>query len=304
MPWTWARILRDHGPKSRDFICAMLTLRTWMDENGFAYPGLRTWAAGARMAVNTLRKHLDAAVRGGWLGVEVSHSKSHHNIYRCAVPPDVPLTEKDELLSLALSSQFGDIGDGVSTKSDTPAHSSDVGVSTRSDTPEEPNALPEALPSCMPLEPRAEGASEGLRVSNGASVAYQKGPDRVSTDGLRVSNGADGVSPRLTLKSSLKSLEVLEHPFSEEGAVASDSTGGGVRVKTKAKDPEAERKATEKRIQGALAKWPDYGDADIAMLARVSLGEVQAARVVKGRDLGEGPGVTKGNNLSTEQSHG
>ena len=27
-PWTWAIVLRDQGPKSRDFICAMHTLRT------------------------------------------------------------------------------------------------------------------------------------------------------------------------------------------------------------------------------------------------------------------------------------
>jgi len=105
MPWTWARVLRDQGPRSRDFLCAMLVLRTWMDENGFAYPSNRTWAKAARMSINTLRKHIQTAKDEGWLGVNErggAGQKWKLNTYRCAVPDAIELTEKDETLATAL----------------------------------------------------------------------------------------------------------------------------------------------------------------------------------------------------------
>src|ERR1700675_5062495 len=126
MPWTWMRVLRDQGPKSRDFICAMLTLHTWMDGDGFAFPSLRTWAVAARMAVGTLRKHLKAAVDDGWLGGDVCQGAGNswrRNTYRCAVPSDgsVFLTGKDEALSASLIMARGDISNDVSSMADTPA---------------------------------------------------------------------------------------------------------------------------------------------------------------------------------------
>jgi len=240
----------------------MLALSTWMDgDTGYAFPGIRTWAGGARMAVNTLRKHLKSAIEGGWLGVEVSHSKSHHNIYRCAVPLDIELSEKDEMLATALVAQFGDIEDGVSAHSDTRTNGD--GVSTMSDT-----------------RTTSEDPSKTLRVSNDGSVACQNDPLRVSKEGVRVSNGADRVSPSVTLK-SLKLLEVLEHPH-REGAVASDVTDRvGGNLIDKPKDPEAELKAAKlraNRIKVALKVFADYSDSDMAKVARVSVAEVQRAR--------------------------
>jgi hypothetical protein len=232
------------------------------------------------MAVGTLRKHLKAAVDGGWLGVEVSRSKSHHNIYRCAVPLEVELSEKDEALSLALIAQVGEIDDGVSTMSDTPTRPNGGGVSTMSDTR------------------TVNDPETTLRVSNSPEMACQSTPLRVSENPVRVSNGADGVSPRLTQKSSLKSLEVLKHPL-REGAVASDSTSVGVKLKN-LKDSETEQRATEESVRKAAEKaiedkkkaaeervnrikmaakvFADYTDSDLAKVARVTLAEVQQLR--------------------------
>ena len=138
-PWTWARMLRDHGPKSRDFICAMLILRTRMDDDGFAYPGLRLLAQESRMAINTLRKHLETAEAEGWLAiikdVYQPGQKPRVNTYRCAVPLTIELIDKDLALSDALIAEHGDIdNDGVSPMVDTPKSICDPSVSTHIDT--------------------------------------------------------------------------------------------------------------------------------------------------------------------------
>jgi hypothetical protein len=93
------------------------------------------------------------------------------------------------------------------------------------------------------------------------------------------------VSPRLTLKSPLKSLEVLEHPFLEEGAVASDSTGVGVIEKLR--DLEAEKTAAKEkyraeglqRAKKVLEACPDDSDEQIALVSHATVEEVRLARV-------------------------
>ena len=81
------RAVRDHGPRDRDFLCAMMALSLRMDEEGKAYPGLRLWAADAHMAPNTVMKHRDRAITEGWLSAAVS-AKSR-STYRCCVPANI-----------------------------------------------------------------------------------------------------------------------------------------------------------------------------------------------------------------------
>lgn len=116
-PWTWAKALRDHGPKDRDFLCAMFTLRTYMDTVGFAYPSLRTWAAGTRMSVNTLRKHVSAAAASGWLSIESRAGQRRErmrNVYRCTIPGFVELSATDEQIAEALCSKHGELPESLS----------------------------------------------------------------------------------------------------------------------------------------------------------------------------------------------
>jgi hypothetical protein len=180
------RALRDHGPagvENRGFICAMYALRCWTNGDGFAYPGLRTWASGARMSVNTLRKHIDRAKAAGWLGVETqtraaSGQRWKVNLYRCAIPEDIELpTEIDEMLADAVASEYGDVG-GVSPLTDTPSSKPNGhGVSAMGDTPykENPSGLGPAL---------AEGVSNGdTRCVNSTSKVCQNDPEGVSTIG-------------------------------------------------------------------------------------------------------------------------
>jgi hypothetical protein len=180
------RALRDHGPagvENRGFICAMYALRCWTNGDGFAYPGLRTWASGARMSVNTLRKHIDRAKAAGWLGVETQTRAASGqgwkvNLYRCAIPEDIELpTEKDEMLADAVASEYGDVG-GVSPMTDTPSSKPNGhGVSAMGDTPykENPSGLGPVL---------AEGVSNGdTRCVDSTSKVYQNDPEGVSTIG-------------------------------------------------------------------------------------------------------------------------
>jgi hypothetical protein len=271
MPWTWARVLRDQGPRSRDFLCAMLTLRTWMDENGFAYPSLRTWAKGARMAMATLRKHLRTAEADGWLGVDQQTGARQNwklNTYRCAVPDTVELTEKDETLAAALVSQFGDIDERCVTHADTALRQSNgQGVSPIADTA-----------SSSPIE----------GVSNGQGKVCQNTPEGVSNQPASCVRGVSAES-RKSLADNETAREVLEVPILEVSEVTIKGTEGAAlarnttpkRVGLKKTKPEPEPETPEhraNRIRIALKAWPEYSDEAIAKAARVSPAEVDQIR--------------------------
>jgi hypothetical protein len=215
MPWTWMRVLRDEGPKNRDFLCAMLTLHTWMDVNGFAYPSLRTWAKGARMSTNTLTKHYKAALRDGWLGVE-QHGGGQawrRNSYRAAVPLNIELSDKDEKLSDALISQFGDI-EAVSPIRETPSEPQPASCVAHAETPlrhQPPQAVSSMSETPSSGKTSSNGANPGEGVSNGGPLAVSK----VSQTALKgVSNGSERCltqSEAEVLKSEVLKSEVLEH---------------------------------------------------------------------------------------------
>jgi hypothetical protein len=218
MPWTWGRKLRDEGPRgqgSRDFIAAMHTLRTFTDDSGFAFPSLRVWADGARMAVNTLRKQIDLAVKLGWLSVQQRAGSGRawkKPIYRCAIPDGIELSDKDEMLTDALISVHGDIDEAVSPMADTPSRQR---VSPLSDTPSPASQTP-------PRSPIAEG------VSNGGAKVCQPAPERVSKNREGVSNSPEGVSPRVIPKSYSEVLEVSKtEVLKTEGAARAQPDGVG-----------------------------------------------------------------------------
>ena len=89
-PWMlWMQALRDRGPRNGRALCALLVLASYMDDDGEAWPGMRTWAKGARMAINTLTKYRDAAVADGWLTQARSSAAANaHMRYRCRIPPE------------------------------------------------------------------------------------------------------------------------------------------------------------------------------------------------------------------------
>lgn len=280
VPWTWARILRDHGPKSRDFRCAMLTLRTWMDDDGFAYPNLRTWAAGACMSTNTLSKHYKAALRDGWLGVERNPQGGQswkRNSYRAAVPANVKLPEKDEQLSDVLISEFGDIEnheeESCVTQSETPTAQTCI---TQDETPSTPSCLTYAETPCAEIS-----AANAEGVSNGHAKVSHEPPEGVALYPPRCLKGVSPESrnPLPALETGPEVSEVLEvlEVSKRQGAAL---TLGPRVLNGNAKEPEVTSDRAE-RVRKAIGAFADWGDAEIAKVARVSIEEVQRAR----RDL-------------------
>ncbi|MBS0416675.1 MAG: hypothetical protein JSR66_03105 [Proteobacteria bacterium] len=110
--WTWRRMLRDHGPKDPSVRLSLFVLSTWMKSSGIAYPSQRKWAAAVRVSVRTIQRHQKVAVELGWLGLATA-GKTDRGwrmlAYRAAVPDDLELDRKDELLSAAIIAKHGDI---------------------------------------------------------------------------------------------------------------------------------------------------------------------------------------------------
>jgi hypothetical protein len=255
------RVLRDHGPGSRDFMCAMLTLHTWMDANGFAYPSLRTWAMGSRMAVNTLRKHLEAAVSGEWLGVDVRQSTGQawkRNTYRCAVPSHIQLNEKDDMLSDILIAKFGNIGEGVSLMVDTTLGKTSEAASPIADTPS-------VQPPAAPPPELLRSPSRGEGVSNDPAKVYQNTPQGVSNgSGRRVIQADTEV-----LKSEVPKSEVLK------------SEGVALPRNTRAPLGEIPKETEEARRQKArilMRASPDIPIANVAQMYQLTEAEVGRLR--------------------------
>jgi len=110
--WTWRRALRDHGPASNGLLLTLYTLSTFMDNDGFCYPGQATIARGARVSERTVRRHVDKAVSLGWLHVEPTRGQGQAwrgIAYRATIPDNVELDVVDNAITDALHSQQGDV---------------------------------------------------------------------------------------------------------------------------------------------------------------------------------------------------
>jgi hypothetical protein len=131
-PWTWRRMLREHGPDDPGFLLAMLMLGTYMDQQGFAYPGQQAWAKAARKSVRMLQRYIARGRREGWINV-VNAGRSGHgwrfNGYRCCVPDYVDLGELDQTLADSVQSQAGDIEPHDTMMSSPPANGHDTAMS-------------------------------------------------------------------------------------------------------------------------------------------------------------------------------
>ena len=120
--WTWRRMIRDHGTLQATTLLTMYTIATYMDRDGFTYVGQARIAEGARTSVRTVKRHVEAARRLGWLHVELTRVTSRTNRhmsflnnYRACVPGALELSDKDEELRDVVLSASGDIDEGGDT---------------------------------------------------------------------------------------------------------------------------------------------------------------------------------------------
>jgi len=255
-PWTWARQLRDHGPRDRDFLLAMLTLELRMDPDGFAWPGLRLWAADACMAVGTLRKHIATAIRHGWLGIERKRGRKP-DAYRAAVPRALALEARDIELADHLVSRVGEIDESVLAMHDTQELRTRPCVQPMSDTQEQ--------------SPGFEASVNRLAdacVSTDQAVACQVKDRCVSNPPACVSHAAGS-----------EVLEVSERSHKrEEGALTRTPSGIVERLRVRKPEPEP---ATDQEIRRAIAGFPGWSDHEIAtrgLAGRASAQQVTALR--------------------------
>lgn len=75
--YAWEIALRDSGTGDAFFLVAMLTLRTRLDADGYAFPSMELWARDSRMSVRKLRDVVADAVRTGWLEVVLAGRSGH-----------------------------------------------------------------------------------------------------------------------------------------------------------------------------------------------------------------------------------
>jgi hypothetical protein len=114
-PWTWRRALRDHGPASRSVLLTLFTIGTFMNRDGYAFPGQQTIARGARASVRTVQRHIEKAEREGWIGVRLAGRGGQgwrHLAYRAAIPADLNLSYLDETIADTIEGSEGVIEGG------------------------------------------------------------------------------------------------------------------------------------------------------------------------------------------------
>ena len=75
--YAWEIALRDSGVGDSYFLVAMLTLRTRLDADGYAFPSMELWARDSRMSVRKLRDVVSHAERTGWLEVVLAGRSGH-----------------------------------------------------------------------------------------------------------------------------------------------------------------------------------------------------------------------------------
>src|SRR5262245_15819838 len=98
-PAVWARALRDHGPPDAMMKLCLLTLKSWMNASGYAYPSQKSIAAGASVSEKTVQKALKRAHKAGWIDVEprgLAGQKWKLAAYTCCVPDHVSLSKSDQ----------------------------------------------------------------------------------------------------------------------------------------------------------------------------------------------------------------
>jgi hypothetical protein len=247
-------LIRDHGPPIANVRLTLHTLRAYMDETGYTFVGQSTIAAAACLSKPTVRKMLTVAWRQKWIGISIQgrHGKQwRHYEYRACIPDGLEVPEKHIELVETWCAQHGEV--------DTDYHP-DIHKLGKPLTHVEPSKA----------QPRPEG---------GKTDAPKVGKPTCEGGKNEAAKVGNGLSP----KSS--SAEVLINPkcSSAEGAVC-DSTScveiSDSRIETEAK-AEAQRKAASdraERIRKAIRQLPEFGDADIAKIARVDLHEVQHMR--------------------------
>lgn len=101
-PWLWAVLLRDHGPRDATLRLCLLTLRTFMNGGGTAFPSQAAIAKAACVTEFTASKKLNRASELGWLGIHIAghNGKGWKRFsYTACIPDHVEVPANHEQLA-------------------------------------------------------------------------------------------------------------------------------------------------------------------------------------------------------------
>jgi hypothetical protein len=282
-------MLRDHGPSDPGFLLVMLVLGTYMDKQGFAYPGQPTWAKAARMSTRMLQRYIARGRSLEWLVVVNAGRGGRgwaYNGYRCCIPDGIQLDEKDEAIADAIVAQAGDIEGGDDTMMSSPSGvGSDMAMSS-----------PSGKPSAKPLHPEetqtVSGAAspvdsiQGLTpVEHGVSTVLALSPDVPRLEGddtasmMVTTSGAfgDDKSRNLVATQLWRTNSRSENSHSENSR---KSLKVGLPATTHTLDP-------DEKLRAKAEEKDEQKRASIVRLLKVGADE---AHIV--RSLGKSQGVT------------
>jgi hypothetical protein len=101
IPWLWRISVRDHGPNDKTLKHVLLTISTYMNDQGHCFPSQDTIARGASMAPYTVQKAIAQANASGWIAVFLRQSKGQRwrrYEYRACIPASVELSDSHQEL--------------------------------------------------------------------------------------------------------------------------------------------------------------------------------------------------------------
>jgi hypothetical protein len=207
----------------------MLVLNTYMNNEGFAFPGQPKWAAGARMSVRTIQRHIAAAKRTGWIAVLNAGRGGKgwaFNGYRCCIPDDLQLNEQEERIADHIAAQAGGI--------DGPA----IAVSSASSA----NA-----------DASHGAAKQGAMVPPNQPLGAAKQPVLVATQLWRTNSCSENSG----------SLKLAQEEARTEARVLSEEPSSKAKSKEKTSEPElfgkARQQAIHRQRRDHVLKYIDLG---------------------------------------------
>lgn len=248
-PWTWRIALRDHGPDDQSILLTLFVLSTFMNRDGTCFPSQPTIAKGARVSERTVRRHLIEAQRQGWLGLEHLNTGGQgwrKNLYRCAVPDDVELSEKDDRISDSIEAADGEI---TSRHADTKmsGRNRQAGREFVKRMARERVRAADTQMSGRPIVQRsAEGPSKGVTCGQ---MTHERADKPLPSSGQNQAERADThvlLTPGLTLDPN---SSVLTHTEARAGAQADGCEKSAESEGDRIERQERERQTTERELE-------------------------------------------------------
>lgn len=253
--WQWRELVAsEHGPADPGTRLVLFVLALHMSQLGDScFPSQQTVAVRSGFSLRSVVTHLARAEDDGWIKRYTKPRKGGHAYFSHEYVATIP----DVLIGHLKTPPWE--GDPDWKRTSNPK-SKQGANSARSAIPSKP--LPEPLrspkPSANPAELSAILAEQGAN------------------------NDGTGCNPRQnsvqTLHTKLSSKLSVNHSMNtpHECAALARNTVVGAELK-KANEPE-DPKVRADRIRVMLTKCPDYSDADMAKVLRVSIAEVEQAR--------------------------